>query len=101
MVRFASELKALVEPGELGALDRDALRRYLCFQYVPAPQTLTLPVKVLWPGHAITARPGGGVEGSRYWRADLHPARALKRETVAILLEALRGSVAVHLRSVA
>jgi asparagine synthase (glutamine-hydrolysing) len=98
MVRFASELKALVEPGEPHALDRDALRRYLGFQYVPAPQTMLLPVKVLRPGHAMTARPGG-VEVSRYWRADLHPARAPKQGTAASILEALRGSVAVHLRS--
>jgi len=99
MVRFASERKALVEAGELHALDRDALRRYLSFQYVPAPQTLTLPVKVLGPGHTMTARPGGGVEVSRYWRADLRPARAPKQDTAASILEAMRGSVAVHLRS--
>src|SRR5467141_2717727 len=35
MVRFASERKALAEAGELHALDRDGLRRYLSFQYVP------------------------------------------------------------------
>src|SRR5262249_47938789 len=37
MVRFASERKALAEAGELPALDRDALRRYLSFQYVSPP----------------------------------------------------------------
>ena len=99
MVRFASERKALAEAGELHALDRDGLRRYLSFQYVPAPQTLTPPFMVLPPGHAMTARPGGGVDVSRYWRADLRPARAPKQGTAASILEAMRGSVAVHLRS--
>jgi asparagine synthase (glutamine-hydrolysing) len=99
MVRFASERKALAEAGELHALDRDALRRYLSFQYVPAPQTVTLPFMVLPPGHTMTARPGGGVDVSRYWRADLRPARAAKQGTAASILEAMRDSVAVHLRS--
>src|SRR5216683_2229233 len=99
MVRFASERKALAEAGELHAIDRDGLRRYLSFQYVPAPQTLTPPFMVLPPGHAMTARPGGGVDVSRYWKADLRPARAPKQGTAASILEAMRGSVAVHLRS--
>jgi asparagine synthase (glutamine-hydrolysing) len=99
MLRFGSERKALAEAGELHALDRNALRRYLCFQYVPAPQTLTLPVMELPPGHAMTARPGGGVDVSRYWRADLRPARAPKQGNAATILETMRDSVAVHLRS--
>jgi len=98
-LRFASERKALADAGELHALDREALRRYLCFQYVPAPQTLTLPVMVLPPGHAMTARPGGGVDVSRYWRADLRPARVPEQGTAASILKAMRDSVAVHLRS--
>ena len=99
LLRFASERKALADAGELRAVDRDALRRYLCFQYVPAPQTLALPFRVLPPGHAMIARPGGSVNVSRYWRADLRPARAPRQDTAAGILTAMRGSVAVHLRS--
>src|SRR5215475_7290426 len=99
MVRFASERKALAEAGELRALDRDALRRYLSFQYVPAPQTMTPPFTVLPPGHTMTARPGRGVDVSRYWRANLRPARTPRQGTAASILEAMRSSVAVHLRS--
>ena len=39
MLRFASERKALADPGELRDLDPDALRRYLAFEYVPPPGT--------------------------------------------------------------
>jgi asparagine synthase (glutamine-hydrolysing) len=99
LLRFASERKALADAGEARALDRDALRRYLCFQYIPAPETLTQPVRVLPPGHAIIARPGGSVDVSRYWRAELHPACAPRRSTAADILAAMRDSVAVHLRS--
>jgi asparagine synthase (glutamine-hydrolysing) len=99
LLRFASERKALADAGELRALDRDALRRYLCFEYVPAPETLALPYRMLPPGHAMTARPGGGVNVYRYWRADLRPARTSGKATAPGILTVMRDSVALHLRS--
>ena len=99
MLRFASERKALADPGELRALDHDALRRYLAFQYVPPPGTLTPPVQVLPPGHAMIARPGEPVEIYRYWRADLRPAQAPSNGTPRAILDVMRDSIAVHLRS--
>ena len=53
-LRFASERKALAGPGEVSVIDPDALRRYLSFQYVPAPATMTPPVRSLPPGHFLT-----------------------------------------------
>ena len=99
LLRFASERKALADPGELRNLDPDALIRYLSFQYVPPPGTLTPPVQVLPPGHAMIARPGEPADIYRYWRADLRPARAAKAATPKAILDAMRDSVAVHLRS--
>ncbi|HUN34517.1 MAG TPA: asparagine synthase (glutamine-hydrolyzing) [Trebonia sp.] len=99
LLRFASERKALADAGELCALDRDALRRYLSFQYVPAPQTVAPPFRVLPPGHALIARPGENVTVYRYWRADLHPARTPGQDTAACIMEAMRDSVAAHLCS--
>jgi asparagine synthase (glutamine-hydrolysing) len=98
-LRFASERKALAEPGELRDLDAAALRRYLAFQYVPAPDTITPPIQVLPPGHAMIARPGRGVDVYRFWRADLRPAREPSESTPGAILAAMRDSVAVHLRS--
>jgi asparagine synthase (glutamine-hydrolysing) len=99
LIRFASERKALAEPGELHQLDAAALRRYLSFQYVPAPDTMTPPIQVLPPGHAMIARPGGSVDIYRYWRADLRPAAAPRDTSASDILAAMRDSVAVHLRS--
>ena len=99
MLRFASERKALADPGELRTLDHDALRRYLAFQYVPPPGTLTPPIRVLPPGHAMIARPGEPVEIYRYWRADLRPAQAPSNGTPRAILDVMRDSIAVHLRS--
>jgi len=112
MLRFASEKKSIAEPGELTGLDGDAMRRYLAFQYVPAPATLTPPIRMLPPGHVLTARPGasrddppargvpeGAVEVARFWGAELRPAAAPKRGTAQRILQVMRDSVAVHLRS--
>jgi len=99
MLRFASERKALADPGELRDLDPDALRRYLSFDYVPPPGTMTPPVQVLPPGHAMIARPGGALDVYRYWRADLRPASAPSDATSRAILDVMRDSVAVHLRS--
>jgi asparagine synthase (glutamine-hydrolysing) len=96
--RFASERKALARPGELTVLDPDAFRRYLAFQYVPAPATMTPPVRVLPPGHAMIVRPGRPVRIYRYWRAELRPAGGPSAEAPPMILDVMRDSVAVHLR---
>jgi asparagine synthase (glutamine-hydrolysing) len=98
-LRFASERKALAGSGEVTTLDADALRRYLSFQYVPAPATLAPPTRSLPPGHVLIARPGGRVDVFRYWRPELRPARSPSSSSPDKILTALRDSVAVHLRS--
>jgi asparagine synthase (glutamine-hydrolysing) len=99
LLRFSSERKCLASPGELSTLDRDAVRHYLAFQFVPPPEALTPPIRVLPPGHAMIARPGGSVDVFRYWRADLRPAPAPSQSTAASILAVMRDSIAVHLRS--
>jgi asparagine synthase (glutamine-hydrolysing) len=98
-LRFASERKALADSGEVTAIDADALRRYLSFQYVPAPATLVPPARALPPGHVLIARPGGRVDVFRYWRPEFRPARSPSSASVEKILAALRDSVAAHLRS--
>jgi len=98
-LRFASERKALADAGEVIAIDPDALRRYLSFQYVPAPATLVPPARALPPGHVLIARPGARVDVFRYWRPEFRPARSPSSASVENILAALRDSVAAHLRS--
>ena len=98
--RFASERKALLAPGEVSVIDPDALRRYLSFQYVPAPSTMTPPVICLPAGCFMSVRPGAPIERpSRYWRPTLRSAKSPAPDTPERVLTALRGSVAAHLRS--
>jgi asparagine synthase (glutamine-hydrolysing) len=98
-LRFASERKALLAAGELGQLDPDALRRYLSFQYVPAPATMTPPARALPPGHVLIAKPGGSVDVFRYWRPEFRPSRSPSPEAPEKILDALTDSVGAHLRS--
>ncbi|MFZ0756172.1 MAG: asparagine synthase (glutamine-hydrolyzing) [Trebonia sp.] len=98
-LRFASERKALLAAGEVSVIDPDALRRYLSFQYVPAPATMTPPVRSLPPGHFMVARLGGPVDVFRYWRPVLRPAKSPAVDTPERILAVLRESVTTHLRS--
>jgi asparagine synthase (glutamine-hydrolysing) len=98
-LRFASERKALLDAGEVSVIDPDALRRYLSFQYVPSPATMTPPVRSLPPGHFMVARLGGPVDVFRYWRPTLRPAKSPAVDTPERILAALRESVTTHLRS--
>ncbi|HEX6452573.1 MAG TPA: asparagine synthase (glutamine-hydrolyzing) [Trebonia sp.] len=98
-LRFSSERIGLAPPGEAPDLDPDALRRYLSFQYVPAPATMTPPVRALPPGHFLTARPGAKIDVFRYWRPVLRPARSPSAETPERILSALRDSVTAHMRA--
>jgi asparagine synthase (glutamine-hydrolysing) len=98
-LRFSSERIGLTLPGETADLDPDALRRYLSFQYVPAPGTMTPPVRALPPGHFLTARPGAKPEVFRYWRPVLRPSRSPSSQTPERILDALRDSVTAHLRA--
>jgi len=98
--RFASERKALLGPGEVAVIDPDALRRYLAFQYVPAPSTMTPPVNCLPPASYLVVRPGGPPDRpARYWRPMLRSAKSPVADTPERVLAALRGSVTAHLRS--
>src|ERR1700728_794363 len=68
--RFASARKALLGPGEVSVIDPDALRRYLSFQYVPAPATMTPPVSCLPARSSLLVRPGAPLERpTPCWRA--------------------------------
>jgi asparagine synthase (glutamine-hydrolysing) len=98
-LKFASERKALADSGEVTSIDPDALRRYLSFQYVPAPATLVPPARSLPAGHVLVARPGGRVDVFRYWRPEFKPARSPSSSSPEKILAAMRDSVAVHLRS--
>jgi asparagine synthase (glutamine-hydrolysing) len=100
VLRIASEKKALMTMVDGEPVDPDALRRYLSFQFVPPPDTMSPGVHAVPPGHTLHARPGGGPRVDCFARLSLRPAPVSSRaDAEAAVLDALRESVALHLRS--
>ena len=95
---FASELHSLANlPGFDARIDRSAIASYLCFQYVPTPQTIYRSARKLPPASYLTVGPSGDVTIRPYYRFETsaaeHSARSLDDladELEAILLTSLR-----------
>lgn len=93
-LRFASELKALLEdPAVPRKLDMVALDRHLTYRFTPSPMTLLEEVEKLEPATVLRWR-DGNVRRERYWRVG---PPALTRmpfvEAAQHLREALRAAV--------
>jgi asparagine synthase (glutamine-hydrolysing) len=64
---FGSELKAILKhPSARREIDRDALAKYLAYEYVPSPCSIFKGINKLEPGSRITVKPGA-VKVERYW----------------------------------
>ncbi|MCE3247111.1 MAG: putative Asparagine synthetase 1 [Microvirga sp.] len=95
---FASELHALANlPGFDARIDRAAIASYLCFQYVPTPQTIYGSARKLPPASYLTVGPAGAIQVQSYYSFDTsaaeHSTRSiddLADELEAILLTSLR-----------
>jgi asparagine synthase (glutamine-hydrolysing) len=97
-LRFASEIKALLaDPTVDKELDREALKLYLAFNYVPAPLTMFKGIRKLEPGCSLVLE-GGKTAVERYWSLPQlsespEPAdvNQLQRRLVDTLSEAVSG----------
>jgi asparagine synthase (glutamine-hydrolysing) len=66
-LRFGSEMRAILADSSVPReLDYEALRLFLHFGYVPAPNTLVRSIRKLRPGHLLTSD-RTGVKSLRYW----------------------------------
>ena len=100
VLRLASEKKALLSRADGEPVDTDALRRYLSFQFVPPPATMSAAISSVPPGHTLRARHGEAPTLDRFARLSLRPAPGPpRRDQTAAILDALRDSVRLHLRS--
>ena len=70
---FASEIKALLAHPTVPRISRflsddpAALRDYLSFGYIPAPDTAFAGIKMLMPGMSLEVDLAGAVQSRRYW----------------------------------
>ena len=102
VLRLASEKKALVPAVSGDPVDPDAVRLLLSFSFVPPPQTMSADIRSVPPGYTLRARHGEPPTLSRSSPTAFrpaHPGRATGSATPAAILDALRDSVGVHLRS--
>ncbi|MCK9538952.1 asparagine synthase (glutamine-hydrolyzing) [Dokdonella sp.] len=88
---FASELKSLLQvPGFAAGLDREALRGYVAFGYVPSPRSILAGVRKLAPGHYLRYA-DGKASIQRYYQLRFEPktraSEAQAGEELAHLLE--------------
>jgi asparagine synthase (glutamine-hydrolysing) len=99
---FGSEIKAILMHRDVPRMvDPVALSQYLSLKYVPAPRTLFAGIESLEPGHWLKIRGGKIVEKQRYWDLSFTKTSPLLREEdyVEQLLELLRETIGIHLRS--
>lgn len=91
---FASEPKAILRAAaDLGALDAQALAKYLAFEYVPPPATLYRGIRQLPPAHILTVRASGELHLRRYWSVTLgRPQSPRARRTDAEVAESVRAA---------
>ncbi len=97
LLRFASELKSIVADDAFPReLDRESVRLYLRYGYVPSPRTIYVHARKLPPAHQLVWE-HGSVHVSRYWdplayaaRADRRPADAIARDLEERLSLAVR-----------
>src|SRR6185295_9576969 len=98
---FASEPKVLLaHPAVKSSLNLEALRRYLSFDYVPAPLTIYQGINKLPAAHTLTVE-DGKVETRAYWCLSYKTSEPAPTEAEAAehLLELMAESVRLRLVS--
>jgi asparagine synthase (glutamine-hydrolysing) len=98
---FASEPKVLLaHPAVRPALNLQALRQYLSFDYVPAPLSIYEGINKLPAAHKLTLE-GGRVNVDRYWRLSYETKQPVpsEREAADQLRELLADAVRMRLVS--
>ena len=101
-ILFASEIKAILAAGGVGARFNDSvLPEFLASGFVAGEETFFTGVRKLPPGHLLTWSARAGVRRRRYWRL---PDAAVERpvtldDEAPRLLERLRETVRGHLMS--
>jgi len=97
---FASEIKSLLcHPQVSRELDRNALGKYLAYDYIPAPSTIFKKIKKLMPGtYAIWQR--GDFTERAYWQNSFKPQPyGCEGDLLDEIDFRLRRSVRQHLES--
>jgi len=78
---FGSELKAILEhPAVHREIDRDALRQYLAYEYIPAPKSIFKNIYKLEEGSYMIVQNGNILPARRYWDLDIAHSKGFSVE---------------------
>ncbi|AOM84525.1 asparagine synthase (glutamine-hydrolyzing) [Salisediminibacterium beveridgei] len=98
-VVFSSESKAITHLTTELTVNDPSLQHYLAFQFIPEPETIWSEVKKLPAGHYVEIPWNAEVQAVQYWQPQFRPERSSYDYQKAKILDVLRESVSVHLRS--
>lgn len=97
---YGSEIKAIFASGLIEPeIDEQTIPAYLAHGYVPGPATLFKRVKKLQPGHKLCIDAEGKISIEAYWQPQPSTKMPTGGDTSAYLLDLLRDSVRLQLRS--
>lgn len=96
---FASEKKSILLATKENSIDVESLQNYFTYQYVPEPKTLTKDIQKLEPGHFFFKKPKEKIETKKYFEANFNPKNNSLDNEKKIILETLKESVKIHMRS--
>lgn len=96
---FGSEIKGiLTHPAARKELDAKALKRYLAFEYVPAPNSIFKGINKLLPAHYLIVE-NGEVKIHNYWQPETTVKDISEKEARQELLSLLEKSIELRLIS--
>ena len=98
---FGSEIKSILAVApELAQVDRQGLRQYMQFGYIPDPATSFLDIKKLPPGHLLELE-NGSLSVSRYWNLPAYGTHSPATEEECLEQLESRLGEAVKMRLIA
>lgn len=96
---FASEKKSILKVEENKEVNKEALQQYMTYQYVPEDMTMLGNMYEMPPGHYAKFKIGQEMQIKKYWEAEFKPSYKSVNKAKKDIIDALRDSVKVHMRS--
>ncbi|WP_409289937.1 asparagine synthase (glutamine-hydrolyzing) [Peribacillus sp. SCS-37] len=96
---FGSEKKSILLALENDVINYESLQHYLTYQFVPEPETMSVGIHKLEPGHFFTKKIGRPMDIKRYWKAAFSTVQKSEEQWVKEIKDVMFDSVKMHMRS--
>jgi len=86
---FGSEIKSILQhPDVIRKVNIEAFHHFLCFEYIPAPETIFKGINKLKPGHVLICS-GGDITIKKYWDLKFSNNRLTEEELCGQIINCL------------